>query len=663
MADLTDEQADAMPSAPDITDEQYEQIYAPQSEWADRRYGFASAVGNISSAVGYMQGMRGGAGEPVREGLADALGAQEPTTLEGEARAQSMEGLTYIAPTLPFVGPAAGAVETVGAIAGPFVNKWIQDKMRENAMRSSGGDPTANGILREGAGLAGELAITAAAPATVISKAPKMGRQAKRIYQAFNASPEIQMLAKKMDVRVIDLFHGSEDVKRFFPRAPDGSESIIKEAIERAEDVVKKFPDPDYRPRTLQAMDNDIARENLSNAEEAVGRMPGSVNEFVPDIEGKQVFLEAEMQRRFDDLQDFGGSAPGLAEDAKKGAQNIRAETREAWQGKGGAVEAMQKYEFPADLTRNKAQEIVDSAGYSDVPPLIKRLAGEEKVVHSHSEIQSMMGEMKEIGRRVKLGTASESEGRMAAQMLEHLKDLENAIPDKKVKTALETARKATARKKDLLAKTPANKALMTKDQAREMGFKVVNSREDAERAVEVLGTTKTGMANLRATVSEQLWGNGDLFDKATRVSPRSVRRNIDRYRDGLEVVYGKEHLALMEDLAEVFEMVERGRMGTVGATRGAGSNMKSIVSMLAAPGDLASPTMMSAKAVRKMIAGIETNPARVKVLQEFFKDPETAAILLRAPTKRSQAAWVLGWKKIMAKSGVRSSIVTGSEE
>jgi len=88
----------------------------------------------------------------------------------------------------------------------------------------------------------------------VVTRGPSIARKGKRFWQAFTASPEVQKLAKKLDVSVRKIYESSEDFRRLFPKAPDGSESIVAEAIERADEVVTIHADDNLKLRQVQEL-------------------------------------------------------------------------------------------------------------------------------------------------------------------------------------------------------------------------------------------------------------------------------------------------------------------------------------------------------------------------------------------------------------------------
>ena len=601
--------------------------------------------------------------------------APEPGS-DAAAREMAAKGLALTGPFLPFVGPVAGSVAAGGALAGPFI---------ENEVAEQTGS--------EGAGLAANLAVTALAPMTIETAAPRVlnARNMKLAQKAAKTkmTPAIRKLKNAINERLAtryegnfreltdaDMFYLSGELKYLFPKSRvKGGVNFFDEAID---DLTKAIDDPLFaRARPMQAMNQRLTRQRLAEYEEGLAEIRGMGDEFIQLTEGQNEEFMRVVSQQFEDFLPE-GSPEGALEFHRSLVSSMQDDAANLWEK---VPEGRFRNALPTDDFLAKIEAIYDDAeGVTEnVPKILANFWNEAPETFTMRRLQNTRSNLLAIERagQSELAKAINPTLGQQARYAKMARIELDAVIDKLPKgrgKAYAKARTATRKWKQITdPDRPGGEVakLMMKEAGAEegLGKMVLRSKGHAKRAMETLGRTPESRANIERTVMNEVFGS-DFIDQVgvdhTRViagtkTPKQIRKFIDTKARALKEVLGEERVQGMLDIADRIEAAQAGRLGTRAALLSTGSNKRK--ALAAGTRALRHPIAATDAAIESVLKSLETDVSQIAAMQEIFLDPELMRTLLQMPTNANKAQYVLEWKKVAARALARSSAVAYTDD
>jgi hypothetical protein len=608
----------------------------------------------------------------IHETLDPLMGASAPVEgSEEAARADAAKGLAMTAPFLPFTGPIVGSLAAAGAVTAPFLARAADEE------------------YGPAAGLAAELAATLIVPGGAELGAPRVLKSINKMraseFAKTNATPQIHRLLEEVNKRIQarypdakvgleQLFENSAELKRLFPRSRvEGGEEIdfIQEAIEQLDAAAGDFPKY-QRARPAQAMNNRITRHSLSGFEEGLTDVRGIGDDMIRLAEGQEEQFSRNITQKFQEALPEGTPDDAVAfwESTVDDAQQL---ARDSWKG----VDLADMPDLPAGDLLGKIEDIYTRAEGAEklVPTVLKRLRREAPDNLTMTRLQNTRSQLLEIERNsssltdVHAGTKA----KWAKEARKELDTLIDTLPEAEGE-AYSAARSATRAWKRMTDPGGPGADIvknMTKPSGsvESLGKTLLKNEETAKRAMEIFGKSPQAREAIRRTAMNEVFGSETLDQLgkggvsewiAGSKTPRQIRSAIRSKRRALDEVLGPDKVDQMEVIATWIDQAKSGRLAKKGAILSAGSNRARAV--VEAAGDLQQPINIAGKAIKALLAKIESDPTRIALMQEVFLDPELMSGLLKMPTDAAVPAYVLKWKQAIARATARTAAVSAVE-
>ena len=616
---------------------------------------------------------------PIRSQLNDialpALGIERPSTPRGEDQAMAGKNLAMAAPFLPLVGPVVGSLGVAAQLSAPFMARIAGEK------------------YGEGAGLAADLAMAAAAPFAIETGGPRVAKALARTklarYAKKTATPAIEKMrnvvnerlrerigASFEDLSMAEVYEHAGDIKNLFPidRDPTGQYDFIQEAIDQLDSAVQAFPNPHARPRSAQALGRELAGQKVTAWEEDIFNVQVMGEDSLNLVEGRNIALKREMENRYLELLPDG--SPQEAVDLTRAyVDGVGDEATALWQG----LDIRDLPDVDAAPFRASLEEMLALAGGVDGPAadlIPKFLRGYiENGVDSLTpqNIQTLRSRMLEYNRNVDLTSVNSGTTRKLVQTARRgIDEMIDNIPGPEGGKLAE-ARAATKKWKSLTdpdapGVDAINQFMKETGAVEGVGKAVLKSEEGAQRMMDLMGHNPAAIESIKRAAVNEIVGDRFIVDlqmnltdnAAGKFSPKQVTERIYKNAGKLKIILGEEATKGLIHFAKELDISQQLRVGRRGAVYGAGSNKAKTGVALGRAGLLERAVNVGEAGINKMLEAISSEPQAAAFLQEIALDPELMSTLLAVPVGRNKAQYAIEWKQAIARASARASANQG---
>ena len=626
--------------------------------------------------------------------LAGAFGAHPPQTSLDRAQAESMKNVIYAAPFAamaapagPIAGPLLGTAMLAEATFNPFAKRALDQKIAaEQGPNPTPGQRLMRGVAVQGAGLAMSLGVGIASDSiakTVINS--RNTRTAAKLLD--DASPEVlsglddlaDAITENVRLRFgdaaenaptftrMDIVQGSQEVKRILKSSPFTDIDLPEEMLPFLDRAAEAFPSG-YGASTVQAVPNRVSRQYLQSVDTGLADVGPIGDEYVRIREMQNEGFMRSLESKW---QEMTGGLKGGPDDVRDLFVSAGTQLHE----KASLLYDSKIYDGTVDAA-NYADEIADvinkerSSVYSG---WLKGYADKLDGVLDPQDLETIRRDLLAIENApiVSLGEGGTVKSVLAGNLRRIVDKMWDDMPEATNASAKEARAAWRDYKTFTSVETPGGEVAkllgnMMAGNNKQVANSVLKSGENMKRALEAVGGQERGVDALRSMSLAKVFDtrNSDEFGNLLspnkiqigKAGPTQIRDNIYRYEEALGALWSKEEVDGWKWMADMIERAQAQRIGktaSVYAAKSGGLGAR-FLKTLSKADDMTRPAVITEKAIQASLAKIENDPKLIYLMQEFMRDPGTAAKFIRVPSKAAIPAYLIHWDMFMKQAAVR---------
>lgn len=464
------------------------------------------------------------------------------------------------------------------------------------------------------------------------------------------ATDKANAYAKDLNVSMSGMRRAASEAKRRMDLDPRGGERFLVEGSDKIDDARSLFPDPTSRPLTDQILSDQSDVAAMSAELDRVD------HEFRTSAGGKRKTVRADLEQEFERLLP-NGSADGVYRRATDVWTRANADEKALWNlVPAEQMPMLDLREAKATLKSIRSSPSNTSGKY--VPDELLELEN-MGFSASYSRVQALHSELRSILREAERSLPG-SEIRRTAHRVKPIADALrvqlDSIPDGAGGAQFRQARDFTRAKYALFSPESGTfDALMNPQNGPQLARKILNAdnaKDEAQRAVDILGRTPDGRDQLSRVLIDE------LFDESLEQrTPRQILIQLRRKRDVYRTVWGDERYKLFENVVKKAEMSRRRKTGTTAAVDSTGTGRAPVEILFGGAEAVTNPVSAGQKILSKIRRSATTDRERSAILREALYDPDLWQVLIQMPEPRAVAAWIQDWDRLVARARARTDI------
>lgn len=479
-------------------------------------------------------------------------------------------------------------------------------------------------------------------------------------------TPEARAMARTNDLSRGAMVRGSSEIKA---RTPDVAATINELRRVAAQGARANLPAPPSSRQVTEGMEFGRGGRFYTDAE----RTLTTTDPFYAARSARNYADNAtEIARRWDALSTESPDYARFLTSYDEGADVLKRQERALWSAVG---EGDMPVFDTADMV-SKAEEIAGSAYFKkgNIPAAIGLLSKSDSPMTKmdlprFQELRSVLLGVVRDARRTGL-SGDKHAAAMAGDMLDMMGDKMDdfARVDPTGKSAQwQAARAATLENsqfydigspviRTLEAGGQPKNLFSTLREAKGRRGARTNPAQEAQRLVRIAEQSPGGMENLRALAAEDLFSQG-FNPSATRTPGNVLRRNEEMYR----VVFGDSYDQALE-LIDLSRLHTRGSPGVAAEAYRTGSGVSPAAYMFGLAKGATNPVAAMVEGTLKMAGKRNAKDVEwQRIVRTAIEQPEFLRVLLEMPTEAAVPAWVVNWKRLVARSSARETARAGA--